>query len=74
MVSKIFLKILTNQIDEHMQDSNHWSKHQNDFKKNMRTEDNFFILKTIIHNTHTVNNKPLHTYCANFGNCFETIN
>ena len=56
-----------------MQDSNHWSKHQNGFKKNMRTEDNLFILKTIIHDTNTVNKKTLYACFVDFSKFFDTI-
>ena len=40
----------------------------------MRTEDNLFILKTIIHDTNTVNNKPLYACFVDLSKCFDTIN
>ena len=52
----------------------HETKQQNGFKKNMRTEDNLFISKTIIHDTNTVNNKPLDACFVDFSNFFDTIN
>ena len=57
-LSKLFLKITTKHIDDHMASNNLWSKNQNGFKKNIRTEDNLFILKTVIHEPNVINKKP----------------
>ena len=34
-LSKLFLKIITKRIDDHMTSNNHWSNKQNGFKKHM---------------------------------------
>ena len=73
-LSKIFLKIITNRIDSHMKSNEFWSDKQNGFKKNVRTEDNLFILKTAIHEMNVVNNKPLFACFVDFSKFFDTIN
>ena len=54
-LSKLFLKIITKRIIEHMASNNLWSKNQTGFKNNIRTENNLFIIKTAIHESNIIN-------------------
>ena len=53
--------------------NNLWSKHQNGFKKKSRTEDNLFILKSMIHQSNDVNKTPLYACFVDFSKFFDTI-
>ena len=72
-LSKLFLKIITKRIDEHMASNHLWSKNQNGFKKNIRKEDNLFILKTAIHESNVINKKPLFTCFVDLSKFFDMI-
>ena len=73
-ISKLFVKILTNRIDEHMSNKGLWSKYQKGFKQDSRTEDNLFILKTVINQCTNINNETLYTCFVDFSKYFDTIN
>lgn len=73
-ISKVFIKILTKRIDKHMSENNFWSKHQNGFKSGMRTEDNLFILKSIITDLNIKKKQPLYTCFVDFSKFFDTLN
>ena len=46
-VGKLFLRIINKRVDKFMSEHDKWSKNQCGFKKDHRTEDNLFLLKTI---------------------------
>ena len=72
-LSKILMKILAKRINTHMSDNKLWTKNQNGFKQKSRTEDNLFILKTLIYETNVKNNKPLYTCFVDFSKYFDKI-
>ena len=53
-VGKIYLKVLTMRIENHMASSGLWKFNQCGFKKDYRTEDNLFVLNTV-YESHVVN-------------------
>lgn len=73
-LSKVFIKILTNRLDTHMSENKLWSKFQGGFKKNIRTEDNIFILNTLITECIKNKNESLYVCFVDFSKFFDTIN
>ena len=73
-VSKLFSSLLCNRLDTHMNENNLWSANQAGFKKGHRTEDNMFVLNTIIQ-SHTVK-KDNNVFVAfvDFKKFFDRIN
>ena len=71
---KVFVKILTQRIDNFMRSSGQWKINQCGFKPDHRTEDNLFILRTI-NEEHSMNKgKKLYAAIVDFSKFFDTIN
>ena len=73
-LSKLFIKILTSRLENFMSKNNLWSKFQGGFKKNVRTEDNVFILNTLITECLRNKNESLYLCFVDFSKFFDTIN
>ena len=73
-VEKIYLKVLTMRIENHMASSGLWKFNQCGFKKDHRTEDNLFVLNTV-YESHVVNkNEKSYVAFVDFTKYFDLIN
>ena len=73
-VGKIYLKVLTMRIENHMASSGLWKFNQCGFKKDHRTEDNLFVLNTV-YESHVVNkNEKVYVAIVDFTKYFDLIN
>ena len=73
-LSKVLLRILTKRIDSFMSSSGRWSLYQCGFKKDHRTEDNIFVLKTIYNNYVKEKSKDVYIAFIDFSKFFDKIN
>ena len=73
-LSKVLLRILTKRIDDFMSMSGKWSIYQCGFKKDHRTEDNLFVLKTIYNDYVKDKNKDVYIAFIDFSKFFDKIN
>ena len=73
-LSKVLLKILNKRIDGFMSQSGKWSLYQCGFKKDHRTEDNLFVLKTIYNSYVKDENKDVYIAFIDFSKFFDKIN
>ena len=73
-VGKLFLRILTKRIDYFMEGSGKWSMNQCGFKKDHRTEDNLFLLKTIFEKYVKKEKKKVYIAFIDFSKFFDKIN
>ena len=72
-LSKLLNKILCKKIDLLMKEKQSWSKYQNGFRTDCRTEDNLFILNSIVSKYHD-ENKRVYVAYVDFTKFFDTIN
>ena len=73
-VGKLFLRIINKRINDFMSKHDKWSKNQCGFKKDHRTEDNLFLLKTIHDKYVKRQNKKIYVAFVDFSKFFDKIN
>ena len=73
-LGKIFLKIITNRIEDYMSTNKKWCVNQCGFKKDHRTEDNLFVLKTVFDSYVGRKNKKVFIAFIDFSKFFDKIN
>ena len=70
-LSKIFIILLTDRIDQHMTEKGLWNRNQRGFKKD--SKNNLFILQTAINQRINIENEPLYTCFVYFSKFFDTV-
>ena len=73
-VGKLFLRIINKRIEKFMSENDKWSKNQCGFKKDHRTEDNLFLLKTIHEKYVKKQNTKVYVAFVDFSKFFDKIN
>lgn len=73
-LSKVFCKIIDSRIVNYLKEKGIWKANQNGFQKELRTEDNIFILKTLFEKYVKKNNSKLYIAFIDFRKFFDTIN
>ena len=71
-IGKIFCTILYNRLDPQLEKENVYCKEQAGFRKDHRTTDHIFLLRSIICK-HTSQNKTLYTCFVDFSKAFDSI-
>ena len=73
-VGKLFLRIINKRVDKFMSEHDKWSKNQCGFKKDHRTEDNLFLLKTIHEKYVKKQHTKVYVAFVDFSKFFDKIN
>ena len=73
-VGKLFLRIITKRLDDFMEGSGKWVKNQCGFKKDHRTDDNLFVLKTVFEKYVKKQKKKVFLAFIDFSKFFDKIN
>ena len=73
-LGKLFLRIITKRIDEYMTSSGLWSMNQCGFKKDHRTEDNLFLIRSLFEKYVKIGKKKLYIAFVDFSKFFDKIN
>ena len=72
-LGKVFTKILQSRISNYLEDNELLSDNQAGFRKNYRTTDQIYILKTILNKYLHKNKKPVYACFIDFSKAFDTI-
>ena len=72
-MGKLFNGLLQNRLDRYLESNELLSKHQFGFRKNHRTTDNIFILKTLINKYLKKNKCNLYACFVDFTKAFDTV-
>ena len=73
-LGKLLLRILTKRIDEYMTESGLWSINQCGFKKDHRTEDNLFLIRSLFEKYVKNGKKKVYIAFVDFSKFFDKIN
>lgn len=73
-ISKIFCKIIDVRVVDYLKEKGILKCNQNGFQKNLRTEDNIFILKTLLDKYVKKNKSSMYVAFIDFKKFFDTIN
>lgn len=72
-LGKLFTRILNARLSGHLEDNNVIPPEQGGFRKNFRTADNMFILKSLIDKYKYVNKTGLFTCFVDFSKAFDSV-
>ena len=74
ILGKLFLRIINKRIEKFMSEENKWAQNQCGFKKDHRTEDNLFFLRTIHEKYVKREKKKVYVAFVDFSKFFDKIN
>jgi exonuclease III len=72
-VAKVFNSVMNNRLEHYITDNNIIHESQIAFKKQSRTSDHMFVLRTLIDNSIKNNKKKLYTCFVDFKKAFDSI-
>lgn len=72
-MGKLFTSLLQQRLNNYLENNNLWSQYQFGFRKDHRTTDNIFILKTLVYKYLVKKKDNLFVCYVDFSKAFDTV-